>query len=142
MCFSILCVCMNVCVCVCIYICVYIYIYIYIIIHRQTVSLYYNSSVWLDTQDVWSWDWNLPNFTLDLVFYCSASRQHVSSGIIRHYVVAFVCLHFALPDTRVLNSMKSFTVCEWHLLIALPECSIYLYIYIYIYIYILTDPLA
>ena len=25
-----------------------IYIYIYIVIYRQTVSLYYNSSVWLD----------------------------------------------------------------------------------------------
>ena len=29
----------------------YIYIYIYIVIYRQTVSLYHNSSVWLDTQD-------------------------------------------------------------------------------------------
>ena len=27
----------------------YIYIYIYIVIQRQTVSLYHNSSVWLDT---------------------------------------------------------------------------------------------
>ena len=26
---------------------IYIYIYIYIVIHRQTVSLYHNSSVWL-----------------------------------------------------------------------------------------------
>ena len=34
-------------VCVCVYI--YIYTYMYIVIHRQTVSLYYNSSVWLDT---------------------------------------------------------------------------------------------
>ena len=30
---------------------VYIYIYIYIVIHRQTVSLYHNSSVWIDAQD-------------------------------------------------------------------------------------------
>ena len=30
---------------------IYIYIYIYIVIHRQTVSFYQNSSVWLDTQD-------------------------------------------------------------------------------------------
>ena len=29
--------------------CIHIYIYIYIVIHRQTVSLYHNSSVWLDT---------------------------------------------------------------------------------------------
>ena len=27
---------------------IYIYIYIYIVIHRQTASLYHNSSVWLD----------------------------------------------------------------------------------------------
>ena len=27
---------------------IYIYIYIYIVIHRQTISLYHNSSVWLD----------------------------------------------------------------------------------------------
>ena len=29
----------------------------------------------------------------------SQPATYVSSGIIRHYVVAFVCLHFALPDT-------------------------------------------
>ena len=28
---------------------IYIYIYIYMVIHRQTVSFYQNSSVWLDT---------------------------------------------------------------------------------------------
>ena len=42
-----------------------IYIYIYIVIHRQTVSLYQNSSVWLDTQDARSRDRNPANFTLD-----------------------------------------------------------------------------
>ena len=35
--------------------------------HRQTVSVYHNSSVWLNAKDTWSWDWNPPNFTLDLV---------------------------------------------------------------------------
>ena len=35
---------------------IYIYIYIYIVIHRQTVSLYHNSSVWLDTGGASSWD--------------------------------------------------------------------------------------
>ena len=40
-------------------------IYIYIIIHRQTVSFYQNSSVWLDTQDARSRDRNPSNFTLD-----------------------------------------------------------------------------
>ena len=45
------------CVCVC--------IYIYIHYHPQTVSLYHNSSLRLDTQDDSSWDWNPPNFILD-----------------------------------------------------------------------------
>ena len=81
---------------------IYIYIYIYIhthihiyttinlwnsinikykiyVIHRQTVSLYHNSSVWLDTQDALSWDWNLPKFTLDLVSYRSAISRHMSA---------------------------------------------------------------
>ena len=31
---------------------------IYIVIHRQTVSLYHNSSVWLDTLDFRSLDQN------------------------------------------------------------------------------------
>ena len=34
----------------------HIYIYIYIVIHRQIVSLYHNSSVWLDMLDSQSWD--------------------------------------------------------------------------------------
>ena len=37
---------------------------IYIVIHRQTVSLYHNSSEWLDTWDGSSWDRNSANFTL------------------------------------------------------------------------------
>ena len=39
---------------------------------RQTISLYHNSTVWLDMQDSSSWDRNLSNFTLDLVSYNSA----------------------------------------------------------------------
>ena len=30
----------------------------HIVIHRQSVSLYHNSPVWLDSQDASSWDWN------------------------------------------------------------------------------------
>ena len=41
-----------------IHFCVCVYIYIYIVIYRQTVSLYHNSSVWLDTRDASSWDRN------------------------------------------------------------------------------------
>ena len=40
----------------------------------------------------------------------SPQLTYVSSGIIRHYVVAFVCLHFALPDTRKLNSYKELCI--------------------------------
>ena len=42
---------------------------VYIVIHRQTVSLYHNSLVWLDTQDALSWDRNPPNFTLAIYIY-------------------------------------------------------------------------
>ena len=40
------------------------HIFLYVI-HRQTVSFYQNSSVWLDTQDARSQDRNPSNFTLD-----------------------------------------------------------------------------
>ena len=40
---------------------------VYIVIHRQTVSFYQNSSVWLDTQDARSRDQNPSNFTLDFL---------------------------------------------------------------------------
>ena len=69
-----------------------IYIYIYIVIYRQTVSLYHNSSVWLDTQDTSSWEWNPPNF----ISLLSPQATYVSSGIITHYVLAFICLHFCV----------------------------------------------
>ena len=35
----------------------------YIVIHRQTVSLYHNSSVWLDTRDILSRDRSQADFT-------------------------------------------------------------------------------
>ena len=64
---------------------IYIYIYIYIVIHRQTVSLYHNSSLQLDTQDASSWDRNQPNFTQDILSNISTiSATYVSSGIIKH----------------------------------------------------------
>ena len=62
-----------------------IYIYTYIVIHRQAVSLYHNSSAWLDTQDASSWDRNTPNPTLDMVSNRSAiSVTYVSRGIVIH----------------------------------------------------------
>ena len=40
----------------------------------------------------------------------SQQMHHISSGIISHYVLAFVCLYFALPDTRVLNSFEELCI--------------------------------
>ena len=59
----------NPCVCVC------IYIYIYIVIHRQTVSLYQNSSVWLNSLDSRSWDRKLVDWNANPRFYHSATRK-------------------------------------------------------------------
>ena len=46
-----------------------------------------------------------------------------SLEIIRHYVEAFICLHFALPETIKIHT-KSFVLREWQPLIPLPEYSI------------------
>ena len=40
------------------------------------------------------------------IILLSHQSAYVSSGIIRHYVVAFACLHFALPECSI--HMKSF----------------------------------
>ena len=53
----------------------YIYIYTYIVIHRLTVSLNHNSSVWLDMEDVWSWDRNQHDFLLELASFRSANKR-------------------------------------------------------------------
>ena len=59
--------------------------------------------------------------------------------------MTFVCLYFALPDTRVLNSFEElYIIVITHLRISITYMinndNIYIYIYIYmdIYIYIYT----
>ena len=52
----------------------YIYIYIYIVIHRQTVSFYQNSSVWLNRLDSWSWDWNLVDYIYIYIYIYSVKQ--------------------------------------------------------------------
>ena len=60
------------------------------VLHRQTVSLYHNLSVWLDTEDASSWDRNQTYFTLDLVSNCTAiSAPYVSSRIITLFCISF-----------------------------------------------------
>ena len=89
-----------------------IYIYIYIVIHRQTVSFYQNSSVWLETQDARSQDWNPSN--LDWVSDLSATkRTTLAKGIFKVFTLATaaVCLHFyTLSATRVLNSFEELCI--------------------------------
>ena len=48
----------------------------------------------------------------------SPQTKYVNSRIMSHYVEAFVCLHFALPDNRVLSSLRA-----WQPLISSPESS-------------------
>ena len=57
---------------------------IYIVIHRQIVSFYQNSSVWLDTWDARSRDRNPFNFTFDSVLDRSANkRTTLAQGIFK-----------------------------------------------------------
>ena len=66
-------------------------LHIYIVIHRQTVSFYQNSSVWLDTQDARSWDRNPSNFTIDCVSDHSATkRTTLAKGILRYFLFLFL----------------------------------------------------
>ena len=94
----------------------YIYIYIYIVIHRQTVSFYKNSSVWLDTQEARSRDQNSSNFTLDCVSDLSATKQTtLAKGILRYFILAtaaaaFVYIFYTLSATRVLNSLEELCI--------------------------------
>ena len=87
---------------------VYVYIYVYIVIHRQTVSFYQNSSVWLDTQDARGWDWNLSNFTLDCASdHSSTKRTMLAKGILRYFFIfrnssSSLCLHFFIPSRLLL----------------------------------------
>ena len=58
------------------------------------------------------------------IIQLSHQANHVSLGIIRHYVVAFVYLHFFpywIPECSIHS--KSFALCEWRSLSPSPECS-------------------
>ena len=62
----------------------YVCMYVCTVIHRQTVSFYQNSSVWLDTQDARSR--NPSNFTLDCDSdYSSTKRTTLAKGILRYF---------------------------------------------------------
>ena len=97
---------------------IYIYIYIYIVIHRQTVSFYQNSSVWLDTQTARSRDRNPSNFTLDFNSdHSSTKRTTLAKGISRYFLfletAAAAFFTFFIPYLLLECSIlsKSFALC-------------------------------
>ena len=81
--------------------------------HPQTVSLYHNSSVWLDTKDASSWDQNPPNFTLDLIIIpLGQQATYVSLVTYNAFCINFHFFFyiFTLLDTRVLNSLEELSI--------------------------------
>ena len=97
---------------------IHIYIYIYIVTHRQTVSFYQNSSVWLDTQDVRSRDRNPSDFTFDCVSdHSSTKRTTLAMGILRYFYFykqqqqqPLFTFFYTLLATRVLNSFEELCI--------------------------------
>ena len=72
----------------------YIYIYIYIYCHPQT-QCFVASQLFSVTRHVVRLKPAQLNVRLSII-PLSQQANYISSGIIRHYVVAFVCLHFCL----------------------------------------------
>ena len=71
------------------------------------------------------------------IILLSQQANHVSSGIIRHYVLAFVCLHFCLTRYQSAQfSRRAFHIASGNCKFLRQGVHIYIYIYIYIYTYI------
>ena len=69
--------------------------HIYIVIHRQTVSFYQNSSVWLDRLDSRSWDWKLADCNANPRFYHSVTRKpyiYIHTNLPLYCVCVCVCM--------------------------------------------------
>ena len=82
----------------CVCVCTYIYIYIYIYCHTQTdcfvVSQLFGAARHVGRLKLGSKPTQL--YVRLIVISFSQQTNHFSPGIIRHYVVAFVCLRFCL----------------------------------------------
>ena len=83
-----------------------LYIYIYIVIHRQSVLLYHNFSMCLDTGRIKMESKPAQLYIRLSIWLLNHQATYVSSWITTYYVLTFVSLHFALPDTSVLNSLE------------------------------------
>ena len=121
-------------------------IFIYIVIHRQTVSFYYNSLVWRDKWDASSWDWNPsveyltpePSSFSALVkeFFTYIFYVYVIGYV---YDIGYIFFTYTLSATvsanvvtgkfpaRVINSREGGWICV--------DVQQYIYIYIYIVIH-------
>ena len=72
----------------------HIYVYVYIIIHCFVVSQLFSVARHVERLKLGS---KPAQFYVRLsIIPLSPQANHISSGIIRHYVAAFVCLHFCL----------------------------------------------
>ena len=78
--------------------------------YKQTVSLYHGSSVWLDTRNTSRWDWNQPNFTSDRYHTTQPATDPTEAREFNVYVLTFVCLHFTLSDTEMVNSLEKLCI--------------------------------
>ena len=82
----------------CLVLLIYIYIYIYIYCHPQTdcfvVSQLFSVAIHVGRLKLGSKPAQL--YVRLSIIQLSQQTNHVSSGIIRHYVAALVCLHFCL----------------------------------------------
>ena len=95
------------CVCVCVFFCVCACV----VIHRQTVSLYHKSSVWIDKQNASSRDRYPPTFSLGLVSYHSATGHLRHLGNYNALCISFrLFTFFALPGAVVLDSLKELCI--------------------------------
>ena len=88
------------------------YIYIYIYNHLGT-DCFVVSQLFSVTRHVGHFKLRLKATQLYVrlrILLLSPQLPYFRLGIIRHYVVAIVCLHFALPHTRMLNSYQKLCI--------------------------------
>ena len=88
---------------------------IYIVIHKQTVSFYENSSVWLDTQD--ARNRNPSNFTIDYVSDHSATKRiTLATGIFKVFIFS--------KQQQQQQQQQQQPLFTFFIPYRLPECSI------------------
>ena len=101
----------------------------HIFIHRQTVSFYHNSSVWLETHDVSSWD--RTRLTL-------RQSEILSRAIVILYkeLFTYIFLHICYRLLSSWEKLLRFNQCDsWQISHERGQHTREEHIYIYIYIY-------